>query len=80
MSRIGSPVRALMRLDDRVLGARLYYRPLPPLRVDIARTVAAATLVSLFAALTGNLFFLVLPAPAIAAVWYRRARHNRRSG
>ncbi|GLY91334.1 hypothetical protein Airi02_092630 [Actinoallomurus iriomotensis] len=40
MPRIGNPVRALMRLDDRVLGPRLYYRPLPPLRVDVARTVA----------------------------------------
>jgi hypothetical protein len=80
MPRIGNPVRALMRLDDRILGPRLYYRPLPPLRVDIARTVAIAALVILLAVLTGNPFGLVVLVPALASMWYRRIRHSRRSG
>lgn len=80
MPRIGNPVRALMRLDDRVLGPRLYYRPLPPLRLDIVRTVAAVAFVITFAVLTGNLYFLIPPIPLVASIWYRRIRHSRRPG
>lgn len=80
MRRIGNPVRALMRLDDRILGPRLYYRPLPPFRVDVARTAAAVAPAILFAALTGNLFMLAFPVPGIATVWCRRVSRHRRSG
>ena len=78
MPRIGNPVRALMRLDDRLLGRWLYNRQPVPLRIEIASVVAAIALATMFAVLSGIYYLLLLPIPTIAAAWYRRTRRNRR--
>jgi hypothetical protein len=79
MARMGNPVRALMRLDDRLLGRWLYHRQPVSLGVEIAFTVAAIALGILFAALSRDVFFLLIPLIPMAGSWYRRIRHSRRS-
>jgi hypothetical protein len=78
MPRIGDPVRALLRLDDRVLG-RLYGRPTVSVRAEFALAVAVAALAVLFAVATGELIVLMIPVVSLGAVWCRRACDPRRS-
>ena len=80
MPHMGNPVRALIRLDDRVLGRWLNdrYRPIP-VGVEIALTVVVVAVAVLITALTGNVALLIAPLVAVAAGWYRRAHHARRS-
>jgi hypothetical protein len=81
MPHVGNPVRALVRLDDRVLGRWLNSRHRPvPVGVDIALTAAVVAVAVLFTVLTGNVALLIAPLIAVAAGWYRRAHHARRSG
>jgi hypothetical protein len=62
MPRMGNPIRALVRLDDRVLG-RWLNRPAKPASFKAVLIGCAVTvaLMVLFAALTRDIFFLVLP-------------------
>ena len=77
MPRIGNPVRALMRLDDRLLGRWLYNRQPVPLRLEIALIVVAIALAAPFAVLGGDYYLLILPVVVVASAWFRRSRRNR---
>jgi hypothetical protein len=81
MPYMWNPVRALIQLDDRVLGRWLDHprRPMP-LSSAIALTVAVAIFAVLFAALTGYVGPPLGTLICIAAGWYLRARNARRSG
>jgi hypothetical protein len=51
-----------------------------PAGVAIAIAVAVVALAVLITVLTGNVALLIAPLIAVAAGWYRRTHHARRSG
>lgn len=63
-------LRALARLDDRVLGRWLDRRP--PLRRVIAVSVVAVAVGVLVFVLTGNFAFLGGPLIGVASTWIMR--------